>query len=224
MLSDAERARFSGYRRPADRARFLGGRTLLRTAAARYLGADDPSAIAVEARCPDCQAPHGRPTLPGTGISVSITHSHDRVGVALTRSGYVGLDVEHADPAVDFRGLLPQVLSPAERDYPPASEAGFLRLWTRKEAVLKATGQGLRVPFAGVTLSPGEDPEVVDYRGGPRPDGDFALRGLDAGPGYQAALCVIGTRPVRVTSWSALPIADSPRNWGLSADRRRAVA
>ncbi|MFF4870424.1 4'-phosphopantetheinyl transferase family protein [Streptomyces sp. NPDC090109] len=204
LLDEAERERIPLLRRTEDRDRFVAGRALLRTAAAGYLGLP-PGRVEVVARCPDCSRNHGKPELPGTGLQVSVSHSGARVAVAVTRAGPVGIDVEEISASVTPSELLPHVVGPAEPRTPAhATVSGFHRMWTRKEAVLKATGQGLRVPLSEVGVSaPEEDPRVL-FLGGPaaRPAEDFVLEDLDAGAGCAAAAAVIGGGPLAFTSYS----------------------
>ncbi len=204
LLDRAEQERIPLLRKTDDRRRFIAGRALLRTAAAGYLGLA-PRRLEVVARCPDCSRNHGKPELPGTGLQVSVSHSGDRVGVAVTRAGAVGIDVEEISTSVSPAELLPHVLGAAE----PCTSAhttasGFHRMWTRKEAVLKATGEGLRVPLSEVGVSaPEEDPRVL-FLGGPatRPAEDFVLADLEAGAGCAAAVAVIGGGPLTFTAYS----------------------
>lgn len=204
LLDGAEQERIPHLRKTEDRQRFIAGRALLRTAAGGYLGIP-PRRLEVVANCPDCSRNHGKPELPGTGLQVSVSHSGDRVVVAVTRAGAVGIDVEEISTSVSPAELLPYVIGPTEPRTPAhATPGGFHRMWTRKEAVLKATGQGLRVPLSEVGVSaPEEDPRVL-FLGGPaaRPAEDFVLADLEAGPGRAAAVAVIGAGPLAFTAYS----------------------
>ncbi|MFD3531000.1 4'-phosphopantetheinyl transferase family protein [Streptomyces sp. NPDC058664] len=204
LLDEVEQERIPQLRRAEDRGRFIAGRALLRTAAAGYLGVA-PRHVEVVARCPDCSRNHGKPELPGTGLQVSVSHSGSRVGVAVTRAGAVGIDVEEISASVSPAELLPHVLGPLEPRTPAhATASGFHRMWTRKEAVLKATGLGLRVPLSEIGVSaPEEDPRVL-FLGGPaaRPAEDFVLADLEAGGGCAAAVAVIGGGRPAFTAYS----------------------
>ncbi|MGW3631338.1 4'-phosphopantetheinyl transferase family protein [Streptomyces sp. NPDC005122] len=204
LLDGTERERIPQQRRTEDRRRFIAGRALLRTAAAGYLGLP-PRQLEVVARCPDCSRNHGKPELPGTGLQVSVSHSGARVAVAVTRAGAVGIDVEEISTSVSPAELLPHVIGPTEPRAPAhATASGFHRMWTRKEAVLKATGQGLRVPLSDVGVSaPEEAPRVLFLRGpSAGPAEDFVLADLDAGAGCAAAVAVIGGGPLVFTAYS----------------------
>ena len=194
LLSTVEVARAARLRRPEDRIRQILGATMLRLAAAAETGTP-PTAVTVDRTCPTCSEPHGRPGLPGTGLHASITHSGDLVGLALTRTGPVGLDVERVSD-VDIAGLGRSVLHADERAA-PLDHDGFFAYWTRKEAVVKATGDGLRAALAEVRVSgPAEPPAVLAYPGRGRLPA--VLVDLHPGIGYRAALAVLTDGPVRV--------------------------
>jgi len=101
------------------------------------------------------------------------------------------VDVERLDGHRDIEALGRVVLAGSERA-DARSERDFLRAWTRKEAVTKATGDGLRIPFSEVVVSgPGEPPRVLAWPY-PDPPDSLSLIDLDPPPGYLAALAVRG--------------------------------
>ncbi|MFD2398669.1 4'-phosphopantetheinyl transferase family protein [Prauserella oleivorans] len=162
LLTDAERERHAAYRREDDRRRFVTGRVLARTLAAEHLGAD-PADIVFDATCEDCGKQHGPPRIPGAALKLSISHAGERVGIALADGVDLGLDVESTGRRADD-SMLEYALNPAERaaleglSAAERSEA-FFRYWTGKEALMKATGRGLRIPLRSLTLSaPDERP------------------------------------------------------------------
>ncbi|MCW3841905.1 hypothetical protein ONA70_17540 [Micromonospora yasonensis] len=94
VLDHHERQRAASTVAEADRARFLLGAALLRTVAGAML--DLPAeAVTVDRACSHCGRWHGRPTLPGTSLEMSVSHSGTVVAVAaLPGGGRVGVDVE----------------------------------------------------------------------------------------------------------------------------------
>ncbi|GAA2376254.1 4'-phosphopantetheinyl transferase [Catellatospora methionotrophica] len=198
LLSEGERARRASLRRAEDRARQTVAAALLRLLAGRHLD-ERPSAVRVERACTDCAVPHGRPSVPG-GLDVSVSHSGDRIAVVLSLAGPVGVDVEQAQPQRDILGVARLALSEAEiAASAPLDQDGFYTYWTRKESVLKATGDGLRVAMTKIEVStPAQDPRLHRFDG--RPDVVAAARmfTLAPGAGYQGALTVLGT-PSAVT-------------------------
>ena len=163
------------YQQQADRDRFEIAWSMTR----RVLGEltdTDPRALTFERRCQHCEdRRHGKPRLvsqardAGRGLDFSISHAADRVVLAVTDTGLVGVDVEAGTNTVDE--LAGMILHP---DEPIASGADLLRVWVRKEAVLKATGHGIARPMIDVNLD--------DLPAG------AGVRDVDADDGYVAAI------------------------------------
>jgi 4'-phosphopantetheinyl transferase len=199
LLDDQERARAERYRFAADSDRFLLGAVLLRVVVARQLDTR-PAVIAVDRTCGRCGAQHGRPQLTGSGMHASVSHSGDVVAVALTRSGPVGVDVEAVRP-IDYAAIAESVCTPAEWRH-VRDEADFYTFWTRKEAVLKATGEGLSRPMTDVHVTPpGAPPILLGLAGGSPPTTQMAA--ISIGDGYQACVAVITADPVTVGTRNA---------------------
>jgi 4'-phosphopantetheinyl transferase len=200
-LAGPEAARAARFRLRADRDRFVLATAVLRAAAASRVGAD-PAGVPVDRGCEHCGGQHGRPRLPGTGLAASITHSGDVVAVALTEGGPVGVDVE-AIGSRAYESLLTRVCTAAERqDVHTARD--FYTVWTRKEAVLKATGTGLRTPLTSVTVTPpGQPPGVLELAGG---EPACVLADVEAGAGYAAAAAVLTAGAVTFDVRGAAPL------------------
>ncbi|NYI08271.1 4'-phosphopantetheinyl transferase family protein [Allostreptomyces psammosilenae] len=213
-LDTTERARHDAYQREEDRARFGTARLLAKLLLGREAGLP-PAEVELDATCRECGRPHGRPVpvgLPATRPpALSLSHSGDRVVVAVARTVQgalsaevtVGVDVERLPPEhalglpPTLDGVLAASLDEEERrivgELPEADRcAGFLTYWTRKEAVLKATGEGLTAPMRRLRVSrPGDRPRLLrreDVPDGPR---RIRMAELRPGPGYTAALAVL---------------------------------
>ncbi|GAA5111944.1 4'-phosphopantetheinyl transferase family protein [Haloechinothrix salitolerans] len=209
-LDDTELGRFDAYRQDADKLRFLTGRVLARFAAARWLGTE-PAAITLDATCADCGKPHGKPRVIGPDdIELSLSHSGARVGIAVTAGVSVGLDVEATSRrATD--DLITYALNDTERAAvsgltPDDAATAFFTYWARKEALMKATGRGLKIPLRSITLSaPGEPARLVAADDAALDPATATLIDVDPGSGYRAAVAVLTSGPVDVTeSWAAL--------------------
>jgi 4'-phosphopantetheinyl transferase len=151
-----------------------------------------PANVVVERTCAGCGQPHGRPLLPGTQLHASVTHSGDVVGVALTRTGPLGLDVEQVRP-IDVHGVSRIALRDGEEVRDPA---GFFTYWTRKEAVIKALGGGLAAPLAQIQVTGPDDPPGLLSAGSLQPQAHLVeLRPKDS---YRAALAVLTKHPIQV--------------------------
>ncbi|WP_433331302.1 4'-phosphopantetheinyl transferase family protein [Spirillospora sp. CA-294931] len=192
-LSPAERERAARCRFDDDRRRFVMARGGLRRILGRYLGVSPEELDWQRGR-------HGKPGLAGgRDLRFNLSHSGGLALVAVTRHGEVGVDVDRPRPGLPIEPFAARFFPPAEaglvRAAGPAERAErFLRLWTRKEAVVKAAGgrlvQGLRVPVtAGAT--------VRDPRG--ELGGDWSFRDVPVPSGYVAAVAVEGALAPRVS-------------------------
>jgi 4'-phosphopantetheinyl transferase len=207
LLDAAERGRRDRYSFAADRARFAVAAALLRVIAGRMLDVA-PEQVRVDRQCATCGRPHGKPSLGAGAPQVSISHSGDWVALAACRDAPVGVDVEHAARPTDYAALATHVLGPAEA--PAATdEAAFLRYWVRKEALVKATGDGIGAGLRQVTVTPpGEPARLLHYPG--RPGLSAVLRDLDGRPGHPAAVAVLTSSPLEVAEHDAAPLLRAP--------------
>jgi len=181
VLSADERARAARLRRPADRDRFRTAWTLARRVLGDRLDTA-PAALEIVRTCHNCgRTGHGKPALvDGARWEFSLSHSHGYVMLAVSDAGPVGVDIEAASKS--FVDIATMVCAPSEQ---AAGAEELLWLWVRKEAVLKATGDGLAVPMTSFTLTPftwpadsarTDQPTIVDP---------------GAPPGYRAAVAVL---------------------------------
>jgi 4'-phosphopantetheinyl transferase len=164
LLDDAEQARHLRLRRPEDRARHATAHALVRLALGRLLDRT-PAQLRFDRTCPQCGEPHGKPRLIGAGPEFSLTHSGGIVGVAVAEVP-VGVDVEdiahhHSDPVLEDEALTAAERAGLDDASVAERPAAFLQLWTRKEAVLKATGTGLTVPLRDVVVVPTGEPGAL---------------------------------------------------------------
>ena len=205
MLTDLERARLASLGSSDERDRFVAGHALLRLVAAGCWSLD-PAAVALTFTCARCGGPHGRPVAVTPAgcppVHLSLAHGGNRVLVAASPAGPVGIDVE-AVAGVAFAGFDDVALDPRERawlapDGPADTAHGRARVWVRKESVLKATGDGLARDLRQVVVSPPFDrPRVLGWPEGRSPSA-AQLTDLDVGPGYAACLTLLAEDPARV--------------------------
>lgn len=188
LLPASESARLDRYRRAEDASRHLVGWALARVILAAALGCQ-PLLVPIERMCTHCHRDgHGKPALRGGGPQFSISHAGRLVAVAVSDNGAVGVDVE-MDTA---RGGAVDSLVRAP-DEEPAQGHDLIRRWVRKEAVLKATGDGLRVPMTGFAVSPADArARLLTWPADPGLTRRLELRDLACPAGYAAALAVIG--------------------------------
>lgn len=152
-LSEDEKAALKTMASARRRAQFVAGRWLLHFAARSVLG--DGVRYRVE-------LVDQRPFLALEGtearVAASLSHSGERVLCAIAAAGLVGVDVERIRPRREWDRLAAFVLHPSERSRlealeEPARWQGFYRVWTLKEAMAKALGVGLALPFSRILFS-----------------------------------------------------------------------
>jgi 4'-phosphopantetheinyl transferase len=194
LLDSTERDRADALAPGPARNRFVVGGALLRTMLAEVTGTS-LSRIELDRTCAWCGGPHGKPRVLGALADwhVSVSHGGRLVGVALTKAGPVGLDVEPLDRR-DYRALLPISLASDEPE--PGSLREFLTYWTRKESVVKATGDGLVMPMPEVVVTdPAASPRLLRYGTHERPAQMTDLRPDSA---HVAALTVFSSDAIDV--------------------------
>jgi 4'-phosphopantetheinyl transferase len=165
FLDAHDRERVARFRFPADKARFVLGRAMLRKCLGHFLE-QAPESVEL------AYTEKGRPVLPhDERIQFSISHTQDLVAVALTDGASIGIDLEAVSPHLDLFELAERVFSAedlATFQAHPAHEklAAFYRAWTRKEAYLKARGEGIAEGLQQicVSMAPQEVLSVQDKR------------------------------------------------------------
>ncbi len=139
----------------------------------------------------------GKLHVGGEAIRFNVSHSHEWALVAMCRDRDVGVDVEHHRPLHhDLFAIADRFFAPVEVDALRAlpedqHHPAFYRIWSRKEAFIKATGQGVSAGLDTFAVSIGTDAEVTLRVF--KPAGEEArwiMRSLDVGAEYGAAVCV----------------------------------
>lgn len=194
-LSAEERERAARFRFPEHRDRFVAGRGLLRALLGAYL---NRSAATLRFE----QGPHGKPALAGadaeSGLHFNLSHSGDGAlyAVALRE---VGVDLESHDRTTDYLAILDRVCTRRERvsfqALPPhVQREAFFACWTRKEAVAKASGDGLAGGLRHLEVCFWEN-SLADDRSCLRDaEGrEWSVLTLPLGSGWGGALAVAGT-------------------------------
>ncbi|GAB49666.1 4'-phosphopantetheinyl transferase family protein [Mobilicoccus pelagius] len=211
MLDEDERRRCARLRQAEDRDRFASAHALARLALAARTGIPTERQR-FRRRCVVCGGPHGTPLLvldDGAGPSRPVPHLNissrgDHVIVAVRTGGPVGVDVEYTE-GVATEGFLDTALTAEERLEWAGRPHGVRDReaavwWTRKEAILKATGYGLLVEPTLVRVStPWSPPDLLDWRHPDIPRPHVSLTDLDVRDAeVVAAVAVLGepTPPV----------------------------
>lgn len=163
LLSAEEVARAERYRFDRHRARFILGRAGLREIIAGYAGRA-PADLRLGAETT------GRPFLiDGGGLVFSYSKAGALAVLAVSRDGRIGVDIEEVTEKPDLPLIVEDQYSPGERlqlGRLPEDQRleAFYRGWTAKEALVKATGEGLtsQLPQITVELQPDRPARLVD--------------------------------------------------------------
>jgi len=191
LLCADERARADRFRFDRDRSRYTVGRGILRLLLGGYLGV----------RADRVAFQYGRfdkPRLVGDPLCFNVSHSGAVALFAFTVLGEVGIDVELDDADFARERIAERFFSPAEvgalRALPQSLQPlAFLTCWTRKEAFIKARGDGLSLALDSfdVNLEPGAPAALLRTAWSDEEPGHWSLRDLsDPGNGYVAAVAV----------------------------------
>jgi 4'-phosphopantetheinyl transferase len=189
VLDGAERARAAGFAGERERHVFTIAHGALRILAARELDTR-PETFTWNS------GPHGKPELasPQTRLHTNLSHSAELIAVAISTSRAVGVDVQELTPGLDTAGLAARFFPPDEAGYVAAgldanARAGrFAQLWTRKEAVVKASGGRL---WSNLKIAV-RDSDVVSCAD---PPGPHRVVEVATRPGYRAAVALVGAAP-----------------------------
>jgi len=192
LLAPEERSRADRYRFERHRSRYIVGRATLRLLLARYLDAA-PGELEIG------YGEFDKPYLAG-GPSFNLSHSGTVVLYAVAAAGEPGIAVELYDADFSHERVAERFFSAAEvsalRALPPAAQPlAFLTCWTRKEAFIKARGDGLSLALDSfdVTLSPDTPAALVRTAWCSEEPGQWSMEDLsDSRAGYVAAVAMRG--------------------------------
>lgn len=191
LLSPEERERAARFRVEKPRQEFIVTRGTLRSLAGGYLNTS-PEGISFR------YSEHGKPTFQGASdLRFNVSHTDGLAVIAFVNKREIGVDVEKVSRIADARQLAERFFSIREREAlhnlsGDELQAAFFRCWTRKEAYVKARGEGLSLPLHqfDVSVAAGEARALLATR----PDASEAkrwnVRDLATSNGYAAAVAV----------------------------------
>lgn len=193
LLSDKEADRAARYRFAQGRMRFVAGRALLRTILGGYLDRP-PAELAFS------HGPHGKPWLvqdeQEEQLHFNVSHAGPVALFAITKEGELGIDIERIREIHDWAAIANGCFSPRERAHlrrlpDSRRRPAFFQAWTRREALLKASGDGLTGESAGWPHAP---------------DSGYSVQSLMPVPGYLATLACAFPAPRTVfLTWLGAP-------------------
>lgn len=196
LLSVDEQARAKRFYFEKDRTRYASGRGILRSILGHYLNVE-PQHIQL------CYGEYGKPSLEKryaeTALNFNISHSNDLALYAIARGKSVGIDLEHIREIADMDQVVKKFFAEKEQAtfynlHPNERREAFFKVWTRKEAYLKAIGVGLSEPlhYVEVSVSPQDQPGLLSVVGTSQDASHWSLQDMASPPGYVATLAVEG--------------------------------
>ena len=195
LLAADEIARADRFHFAKDRNHYVVARGLLRKLLAAYVGIG-----ATELRF--VYAEKGKPSLEASqrsALNFNLAHSQARAIYAFSRGRELGVDLEFIREDLAGEKIAERFFSPREIDElktVPAElrKQAFFNCWTRKEAYIKARGEGLSMPLDefDVSLAPGEAAALLRNHKEPDEVGRWTMQSVSVPPGYVAALVVEG--------------------------------
>jgi len=207
LLSAAERHRASRFARDRVRRRFIVGRARLRQLLAARLGVQ-PRAVEF------VYSARGKPALgarfANSGLRFNVAHCDDVAVYAFSRGREIGIDLEAVRMVPGADDVAVRFFSRWEREAYQALDAharplGFVNCWTRKEAFIKALGDGLYFPLDrfDVSLAPAEPARILRVEDTPGDRCGWRMESFSPAPGFVAAVVTeSGRRPASSTTAS----------------------
>ncbi len=188
-LSGEDLVRLNRYTNKSASDMFLASRGALRALLGRLLQTE-PSEVEIATH------EHGKPFLPRhPELFFNISHSRTLALIAMARHP-VGVDVEYLQRPVDFAAVMRRFFSAAERAEwsefsVPTPQQAFFRGWTRKEAILKATGEGIAgLGHTVISFKP-DEPQALHERLGDTSQSDqWRFCDFSPLPDYQASVAL----------------------------------
>ncbi len=188
LLSPDEQRRAELFHFERDRRRFIVARGILRLLLCSHLDMT-PAAIAFG------YAKNGKPLVSEHQTQFNVSHAHERALYAISRRCALGIDIEYINRDVDYSGLAQRFFtrreSAALQRIPESDrKRAFFACWTRKEAVIKATGDGLSLPLDQfeVTIAPDAAPRILDFTAATQHVADWTLYPANVGSDYIATV------------------------------------
>lgn len=207
LLSRDERERAERFRFDAHRRRYVARRGVLRWLLSRYLSRPGESLLFGYGQAgKPFLSPEQQPSAdPAQFLTFNLSDSEDVALYAVARGVELGVDVEHLRDMPDALSIAGYSFSQREQEAlavlpEEQTSLGFFHGWTRKEAYVKATGQGLGAPLADFTVSlgPGLPAAFLGFDNGLDDIAAWSLYHLEPDPGHVGALAVRehGLKPV----------------------------
>lgn len=206
ILAADEIAKARRFRFEKDRQEYVLSRGLLRRILSCYTGI--PSGQ-LRFRYNSCGKPALTSESGGEHLAFNLSHAHGACLCAVTTGKKVGVDLEYMREDVDYAQLAGRFFSPREASIlgllpSDLRQKAFFTCWTRKEAYIKAKGEGLSLDLQSfdVVAARDEPTKPLQIESDSREACCWSLVDLDTAPGYCAALAIEGRAcEVKLRRW-----------------------
>ncbi|MGR8953088.1 MAG: 4'-phosphopantetheinyl transferase family protein [Gammaproteobacteria bacterium] len=201
LLDAAEKSRALGIPNPLRQQRYVETQGRLRI----ILG---EAVAAAPERLMIAKMAHGKPYLADyPAVAFNLSHTGDQVAIALGRQCRVGIDIESCKPRANMPALVEKCFGAPEVDYwcglPEDRQLlAFYRFWTRKEAFVKAIGQGLSLGVQRCVIDPANPDRMLSVPASCGKAGDWSLYSIAQDDAICGAVAV--DRPMNVVRVNAL--------------------
>jgi 4'-phosphopantetheinyl transferase len=141
---------------------------------------------------------HGKPYLPDfPDIAFNLSHTSDWIAIVISRRCRVGIDIESCNPRTNLAALANKCFGAEEKAYwqalPEAEQLdAFYRFWTRKEAFVKAVGQGISLGLQRCVVDPANPERMLHVPDSCGHAGNWSLYDLEVNDGICGAVAVDG--------------------------------
>lgn len=208
VLSASEFQRANRYHFIKDKNRFIICRALLKILLSEYIGLDiSQIIIAVNAN----KKPY-LPTHPHTYFNIS--HSVDYALIAIAKYP-VGIDIEYINKEFNYKDILPTVFQQQEIDDIERSSNvfnNFYKLWTRKEAILKAIGKGINDDISKIPVTDGAHSVISSLVGDYK---KITILSLNINDNYIGALALTSDLNINEILFQRLPSEAQLKNFSI---------
>lgn len=208
LLSAAERDKAQRFRFPEHSARYVADHARMRLLLAAYLDSDPQ-------RLPFIENRQGKPRMdwPDCRLRFNLSHTHGMTLLAVCLDAELGVDIERLRAIEDRQEIAafhfsPREVAALEQEPEARRDLAFLRCWTRKEAYVKARGEGLSLPLDQFTVSLDERAALLDCQWDPQETSRWQMENVHPGAAHVAALVIEqGTWSLEHFHW---PVSGSP--------------
>jgi len=203
FLSADEKARAQEFRFAEDSRNFIVARGILRSLIGKYLDIN-PTEISFQ------YSKFGKPSIAGNNfLQFNISHSQNIALLAFTNKFNIGVDVEFVNPNIEIKDIAERFFSTNEImnlfGLPEKEQAlGFFNCWTRKEAFIKAVGEGLSFPLNNfeVSLEPNQQAKLLATHWDPKAVSKWSMHSILPGANFVGCLVIEGlVQKVKFWNW-----------------------